>query len=67
MTLDRQISTDGHMVRVAVERASDGWNVREELDSMTVQLKHYDGEHRVDRAVRVMEWQVLHYGVSALH
>ena len=67
MTVDRQISSEGHMVRLAVEQTSDGWNVREELDSITVQLKHYGDWHRVDRAVRVLEWQVLQYGVSALH
>jgi hypothetical protein len=55
MMLDCRISTDRHRVRVAVENTCGGWDVREEVDELTVRLDHYEDWHRVERAMQMRE------------
>ena len=65
MALDRQISAGGHVVHFLIEPTCNGWNVREELDRTVVHTEHHDDWHRVERAVRLLELQVIRHGIAA--
>ena len=69
MLIDRHISTGSHLVRLAIEQSTEGWDVREELDSTTVHVEHHDDWHRVERAMDRLEREVRHgvYAVAAHH
>jgi hypothetical protein len=65
MILDRQISTEGHIVHLGVALTPSGWNVFEKLDSTTVHVEHHEGWHRVERALDRLELEVLQHGIGA--
>ena len=69
MLTDRHISTAGHVVHIAIELSTIGWNVREELDSTTVHIEHHNDWHRAERAIDRLEREVRHgvFAVAAHH
>ena len=64
MLIDRQIPAQGHVVRIVTELSAVGWDVREELDSMTVHAEHYNDWHRVERAMDRLEREVRNGGFN---
>ena len=69
MLLDRHIPAGSHIVHIAIEQSSTGWDVREELDTRTVHLEHHDDWHRVERAMDRLEREVRHgiFTITAHH
>ena len=65
MQIDRRIPTGTHIVHLAVEESEVGWDVREELDTTTVHVEHHNDWHRVERAMRRLEMEVLRDGISS--
>jgi hypothetical protein len=63
MLIDRHIATGDHLVHLAIEQSTVGWDVREELDARTIHVEHYDDWHRVERAMDRLEREVRR-GVS---
>ena len=61
MVVERQFSTEGHVVRIAVEKGTSGWNIQEEFDSAVVRVEHCDDWHRVERAMGLLEMHALHH------
>jgi len=64
MLIDRHIAAGKHLVHLTIDQSDAGWDVREELDSTTVRVEHYDDWHRVERAMDRLEREVRH-GVFA--
>lgn len=62
MVIDRKFATHGHVVRLAIEEKASGWDVQEECDSAVVHVEHHDDWHRVERAMWLLEMQVLRDG-----
>ncbi|HUK37096.1 MAG TPA: hypothetical protein VLV86_24440 [Vicinamibacterales bacterium] len=69
MLIDRHIATGGHIVHLAIEQSTEGWDVREELDAKTVHVEHHEDWHRVERAMDRLEREVRHgvFAVAAHH
>ncbi len=59
MVIDHHIASDGHQFRLSIEDAGFGWNVREEFDSKTIRLRHYDDWHRAERAMQMLELEIV--------
>lgn len=55
MLIDREFTSDGHVIRLAVEQTAKGWLVEEQRDSAIVHVEHHDDWHRVERAMRRLE------------
>lgn len=53
--LTREIVSAGHVTRITVTRSSQGWDVREELDTRVVRNVHLEDWHRVERAIQKFE------------
>jgi len=53
--LTREIVSAGHVTRFTVTRSSQGWDVREELDTRVVRNVHLEDWHRVERAIQQFE------------
>jgi hypothetical protein len=66
MILNRQISTDGHVVLLGVEQAKAAWDVREQLDATTVCIAPHEDWHRVECALRALELEVRCRGIAAV-
>ena len=67
MLIDREFTTDGHVIRLAVEQAAKGWNVEEQRDSTIVHVEHHTDWHRVERAMRRLEREARRGGGRAAH
>jgi hypothetical protein len=59
MVIDREFATDGHVIRLAVEQTANGWDVEQRRDATVVHVEHHDDWHRVERAMRRLEMEVL--------
>lgn len=66
MHIDRHIPSGDHVVHLSVEQSTTGWDVREDLDTITVHLEHHNDWHRVERAMDRLEIEVLHHGIVAV-
>ncbi|HVZ20415.1 MAG TPA: hypothetical protein VG871_05100 [Vicinamibacterales bacterium] len=66
MVLAHQFNSEGHVVRLAVEETSTGWDVREELDTRLVHIQHFDDWHRVERSMKLLELDVIRHGYAAI-
>jgi hypothetical protein len=56
----KELRQAGHVKRFSITEAPDqGWEVREEADSQIVRRVHYRDWHRVERARRRIEAQVV--------
>jgi hypothetical protein len=64
MIIDRELAVDGHVLRLTVEQATIGWDVRQRCDSTIVHVEHHDDWHRVERAVKLLELTALRHGVA---
>jgi|307.fasta_scaffold140927_1 hypothetical protein len=69
MLIDRHIAAGQHLVHLTIDQSDAGWDVREELDSTTVRVEHYEDWHRVERAMDRLEREVRHgvFAVAAHH
>jgi len=59
MAIDREFATPGHVIRLAVEQTSNGWDVQQKCDSALVHVEHYTDWHRVERAMWRLELALL--------
>jgi hypothetical protein len=62
--ITREMTVAGHVDRVVITRADDGWKLREERDDQLVREVRLTDWHRVERAVRVFETRSLHEPVA---
>ena len=65
MVVERQFSSHGHTVRLAVERGLTGWNIQEECDSAVVHVEHCDDWHRVERTLHLLEMKAISHDFGA--
>lgn len=57
---NKELRQAGHVKRFSITEApGEGWEVREEADSQVVRRVHHRDWHRVERAKRQMELQVV--------
>ncbi len=59
MSLDRHLNSNGHLHRFVIERSLEGWDVREEEDSIVLRHTHRDDWHRVERDMQLFEIRAL--------
>jgi hypothetical protein len=64
MIIDREFAVGGHMLRLTVEEAAIGWDVRERCDSTIIHVEHHNDWHRVERAVTLLELTALRQNVA---
>jgi hypothetical protein len=64
MIIDRELAVDGHVLRLTVEEADIGWDVRQRCDSTIVHVEHHNDWHRVERAVKLLELTALRHDVA---
>jgi len=64
MIIDRELAVDGHVLRLTVEEAAIGWDVRQRCDSIIVHVEHHNDWHRVERAVKLLELTALRQDVA---
>jgi hypothetical protein len=54
-TMPAKSEIRGDDLRITIERNADGWEVRQELNSLVVHLQRFTDWHRVERAVQAFE------------
>ena len=59
MSLDRSLTSHGHLHRFIVTKDQQGWDVREEEDSAILRRSHREDWHRVERDVQLFEIRTL--------
>ena len=64
MSIIRQLSADGHHIRLIIESAERGWDVCEQIDAITTHREHHEDWHRVERAMHRLEHDVRHHRVT---
>ncbi len=55
MEIERVVLSNGHTRRLLVTPLSQGWEVREEEDSIVVRCVRHDDWHRVERDVHLFD------------
>ena len=56
----KELTQAGHTKRFTIsDGGTDGWEVRVEQDSRVIRRVHYTDWHRVERAVQILNLQVL--------
>jgi hypothetical protein len=55
MVFERHLVKEEHVRRFLVTRDQNGWDAREEEDSVVIRALHHDDWHRVERAMREFE------------
>jgi hypothetical protein len=59
MSLDRHLNSHGHLHRFVITHNLEGWDVREEEDSIVLRQTHRDDWHRVERDIQLFEIRAL--------
>ena len=59
MSLNRDLTNDGHVHRFVVTQNHKGWEVREEEDSIILRAAHREDWHRVERDIRLFDIRAL--------
>ena len=58
MTIDRELTNGGHVHRFIVTSKLEGWDVREEEDSIIIHRVQRDDWHRVETDIQLFELAV---------
>lgn len=59
MRLERRLVNSGHVRHLIVSQDTTGWELQEEEDSIVIRHAHLDDWHRVERAVRLFDYESI--------